>query len=73
MPTAMCTARPAFTHTYYEEFRVLKANLLRGEDRTTDERIVANMVFTDPQLDRGPHRLRSPRGRLTTSRSPRGR
>jgi hypothetical protein len=46
---------------------------LLGEDRTIDQRIVANMVFTDPQLDRGPHRLRSPRGRLTTSRSPRGR
>jgi pyruvate/2-oxoglutarate dehydrogenase complex dihydrolipoamide dehydrogenase (E3) component len=43
---------PAFTHTSYEDFRVLKANLLRGEDRTTDHRIVANTVFTDPQLGR---------------------
>jgi len=43
---------PAFTHTSYDDFRLLKGNLLRGEARTTAGRIVANTVFTDPQLGR---------------------
>jgi pyruvate/2-oxoglutarate dehydrogenase complex dihydrolipoamide dehydrogenase (E3) component len=43
---------PAFTHISYDDFRVIRANLLQGEDRTTTGRLVPYTVFTDPQLGR---------------------
>lgn len=43
---------PAFTHVAYDDFRLLKANLLDGSEASTDERIVAYTVYTDPQLGR---------------------
>lgn len=43
---------PAFTHVAYDDFRLLKANLLDGGEGSTDERIVAYTVYTDPQLGR---------------------
>jgi pyruvate/2-oxoglutarate dehydrogenase complex dihydrolipoamide dehydrogenase (E3) component len=43
---------PAFTHISYDDFRVIRANLLRGGDATTTERLVPYTVFIDPQLGR---------------------
>ena len=43
---------PAFTHISYDDFRILKANLLDGGNRTTHDRLVPYTVFTDPQLGR---------------------
>lgn len=43
---------PAFTHISYDDFRILKANLLDGGTRTTADRPVPYTVFTDPQLGR---------------------
>jgi pyruvate/2-oxoglutarate dehydrogenase complex dihydrolipoamide dehydrogenase (E3) component len=46
------TGAPAFTHIAYDDFRILKANLLDGGDRTTADRPVPYTMFTDPQLGR---------------------
>ncbi len=43
---------PAFTHVAYDDFRLLKTNLLDGSEARTDERIVAYTVYIDPQLGR---------------------
>jgi pyruvate/2-oxoglutarate dehydrogenase complex dihydrolipoamide dehydrogenase (E3) component len=41
---------PAFTHISYDDFRVICANLLYGQDVTTKDRILPYVVFTDPSL-----------------------
>lgn len=43
---------PAYTHVSYDDFRVLRANLLEGGDRKTTDRITPYTVFIDPQLGR---------------------
>jgi pyruvate/2-oxoglutarate dehydrogenase complex dihydrolipoamide dehydrogenase (E3) component len=43
---------PAFTHISYDDYRILKANLLDGGQRTTRDRMVPFAVFMDPQLGR---------------------
>ena len=43
---------PPFTHVAYDDFRIVKANLLDGGDRTTRNRVLTYTVFTDPQLGR---------------------
>ncbi|MHB8646355.1 MAG: mercuric reductase [Thermomicrobiales bacterium] len=43
---------PAFTHISYDDFRILRANLLHGGNETTEGRLVPNTVFIDPQLGR---------------------
>lgn len=43
---------PAFTHISYDDFRILKANLLDGKSRSTKGRQVPYCVFIDPQLGR---------------------
>jgi pyruvate/2-oxoglutarate dehydrogenase complex dihydrolipoamide dehydrogenase (E3) component len=43
---------PQFTHISYDDFRILKANLLDGGDRTTHDRMIPYTVFMDPQLGR---------------------
>jgi pyruvate/2-oxoglutarate dehydrogenase complex dihydrolipoamide dehydrogenase (E3) component len=43
---------PQFTHISYDDFRILKANLLEGGDRTVRDRPVPYTVFMDPQLGR---------------------
>jgi pyruvate/2-oxoglutarate dehydrogenase complex dihydrolipoamide dehydrogenase (E3) component len=43
---------PAFTHISYDDFRVLRANLLEGGNATTASRLVPYTVFIDPQLGR---------------------
>lgn len=41
---------PAFTHISYDDFRILKANLLDGGDATPSGRLVPYTVYLDPQL-----------------------
>lgn len=43
---------PAFTHISYDDFRVVRTNLLDGGDATTTGRLVPYTVFIDPQLGR---------------------
>jgi pyruvate/2-oxoglutarate dehydrogenase complex dihydrolipoamide dehydrogenase (E3) component len=43
---------PAFTHIAYDDFRILRGNLLDGGDATTRDRVVPYTVFMDPQLGR---------------------
>ena len=43
---------PAFTHISYDDYRIIKANLLDGGRRTISDRMVPYTVFIDPQLGR---------------------
>ena len=43
---------PAFTHISYDDFRILRANLLEGKAASTKGRQVPYCVFIDPQLGR---------------------
>jgi pyruvate/2-oxoglutarate dehydrogenase complex dihydrolipoamide dehydrogenase (E3) component len=43
---------PAFTHISYDDFRIIKTNLLEGGEATTTDRTVPYTVFIDPQLGR---------------------
>jgi pyruvate/2-oxoglutarate dehydrogenase complex dihydrolipoamide dehydrogenase (E3) component len=43
---------PAFTHISYDDFRILRSNLLDGGNATTAGRLVPYTVFIDPQLGR---------------------
>src|SRR5690606_22754461 len=43
---------PAFTHISYDDFRVLRSNLVEAGDASIKDRLVAYTVFIDPQLGR---------------------
>jgi pyruvate/2-oxoglutarate dehydrogenase complex dihydrolipoamide dehydrogenase (E3) component len=43
---------PAFTHISYDDFRVVRTNLLEGGNATIVDRLVPYTVFIDPQLGR---------------------
>ncbi len=43
---------PAFTHISYDDFRILKANVLENGNASTEGRLVPYTVFIDPQLGR---------------------
>lgn len=43
---------PQFTHISYDDYRILKANLLDGGKRSVRDRMVPYTVFMDPQLGR---------------------
>ncbi len=43
---------PAFTHISYDDYRILRDNLLEGGRRTTVDRDLPYTVFMDPQLGR---------------------
>jgi pyruvate/2-oxoglutarate dehydrogenase complex dihydrolipoamide dehydrogenase (E3) component len=47
-----CNGRGAFTHTAYNDFEIVAANLLDGEARRVSYRIPAYAVFVDPPLGR---------------------
>ncbi|RAS39186.1 FAD-containing oxidoreductase [Paraburkholderia bryophila] len=44
--------RGAFTHTSYDDFQIVAANLIDGDSRSVDTRIMAYAVFVDPPLAR---------------------
>jgi len=43
---------PEFTHISYDDFRIIRANLLEGKAASTKDRQVPYCVFIDPQLGR---------------------
>jgi pyruvate/2-oxoglutarate dehydrogenase complex dihydrolipoamide dehydrogenase (E3) component len=43
---------PAFTHISYDDFRIIRTNLLEGGNATITDRKVPYTVFIDPQLGR---------------------
>jgi pyruvate/2-oxoglutarate dehydrogenase complex dihydrolipoamide dehydrogenase (E3) component len=47
-----CNGRGAFTHTAYNDFEIVAANLLDGADRKVDDRIPAYALYVDPPLGR---------------------
>ena len=44
--------RGAFTHTSYNDFEILAADLIDGEDRGLSDRVFGYALFTDPPLAR---------------------
>jgi pyruvate/2-oxoglutarate dehydrogenase complex dihydrolipoamide dehydrogenase (E3) component len=47
-----CNGRGAFTHTSYNDFEIVAANLLDGESRRVEDRIPCYGLFIDPPLGR---------------------
>jgi pyruvate/2-oxoglutarate dehydrogenase complex dihydrolipoamide dehydrogenase (E3) component len=47
-----CNGRGAFTHTAYNDFEIVAANLLDGEKRELRQRIPAYALYIDPPLGR---------------------
>lgn len=47
-----CNGRGAFTHTSWNDFEIVAANLLDNDQRRVSDRIVAYALFTDPPLGR---------------------
>ncbi len=47
-----CNGRGAFTHTAYNDFEIVAANLLDGEDRRLSQRILGYALYIDPPLGR---------------------
>jgi pyruvate/2-oxoglutarate dehydrogenase complex dihydrolipoamide dehydrogenase (E3) component len=43
---------PQFTHVSYDDFRIVRDNVLNGGNATTRDRLVPYTVFLDPQLGR---------------------
>jgi len=43
---------PQFTHISYDDFRIIRSNLLECGNATTDHRVLPYTVFIDPQLGR---------------------
>jgi pyruvate/2-oxoglutarate dehydrogenase complex dihydrolipoamide dehydrogenase (E3) component len=47
-----CNGRGAFTHTSYNDFEIVVANVLDGEPRRVTDRILAHALYIDPPLAR---------------------
>jgi pyruvate/2-oxoglutarate dehydrogenase complex dihydrolipoamide dehydrogenase (E3) component len=47
-----CNGRGAFTHTSYNDFEIIAANLLDGEHRRVSDRILGYALYIDPPLGR---------------------
>jgi len=47
-----CNGRGAFTHTAYNDYEIVAANLLDGESRRVSDRIPAYALYVDPPLGR---------------------
>jgi pyruvate/2-oxoglutarate dehydrogenase complex dihydrolipoamide dehydrogenase (E3) component len=47
-----CNGRGAFTHTAYNDFEIVAANLLDGEHRAVSNRVPAYALYVDPPLGR---------------------
>ena len=47
-----CNGRGAFTHTSYNDFEIIAANILDHERRRVSDRITAYALYTDPPLGR---------------------
>ncbi len=47
-----CNGHGAFTHTSYNDYEIVAANLFDGEDRKLSDRITAYNIYIDPPLGR---------------------
>ena len=47
-----CNGRGAFTHTAYNDYEIIAANLLDGEQRRVSDRVPAYALYIDPPLGR---------------------
>ncbi|MGD8896953.1 MAG: FAD-dependent oxidoreductase, partial [Acidobacteriota bacterium] len=47
-----CNGRGAFTHTAYNDYEIVAANLLDGDTRRVSDRVLAYALFIDPPLGR---------------------
>jgi pyruvate/2-oxoglutarate dehydrogenase complex dihydrolipoamide dehydrogenase (E3) component len=47
-----CNGRGAFTHTAYNDFEIVAANLLDGDDRRVSQRVPGYALYIDPPLGR---------------------
>ena len=47
-----CAGSPQFTHAAFDDFRIVRENLLNGGNRSTRNRLVPYVMFTDPELAR---------------------
>ena len=47
-----CNGRGAFTHTAYNDYEIVAANLLHGDERRVSDRIMAYALYIDPPLGR---------------------
>jgi pyruvate/2-oxoglutarate dehydrogenase complex dihydrolipoamide dehydrogenase (E3) component len=47
-----CNGRGAFTHTAYNDFEIIVANLLDGENRRVSDRVLGYALYIDPPLGR---------------------
>jgi pyruvate/2-oxoglutarate dehydrogenase complex dihydrolipoamide dehydrogenase (E3) component len=47
-----CNGRGAFTHTSYNDYEIVAANLLDGDPRRVSDRITAYALYIDPPLGR---------------------
>jgi pyruvate/2-oxoglutarate dehydrogenase complex dihydrolipoamide dehydrogenase (E3) component len=47
-----CNGRGAFTHTSYNDYEIVAANLLDGDTRRVTDRLTAYALYTDPPLGR---------------------
>jgi pyruvate/2-oxoglutarate dehydrogenase complex dihydrolipoamide dehydrogenase (E3) component len=47
-----CNGKGAFTHTSYNDYEIVAANLLDGDSRKVSDRILAYALFIDPPLGR---------------------
>src|SRR5438132_8381564 len=47
-----CNGRGAFTHTSYNDYEIVAANLLNHDPRCVNDRITAYALYTDPPLGR---------------------
>jgi len=45
-----CNGHSGFTHTAYNDFEIVAANLLEGDDRQVSDRIPARATYIDPPL-----------------------
>jgi pyruvate/2-oxoglutarate dehydrogenase complex dihydrolipoamide dehydrogenase (E3) component len=47
-----CNGRGAFTHSSYNDYEIVAANILRHESRRVTDRITAYAIYTDPPVAR---------------------
>lgn len=47
-----CNGKGAFTHTSYNDFEIVAANLLDGDNRRVSDRVTAYALYIDPPLGR---------------------
>jgi len=57
-----CNGRGGFTHTSYNDFEIVAANLLDHESRSVTDRITAYNLYVDPPLGRAGMTARDARG-----------